>query len=109
MNAIIQYMNIKSLTKEVEDVSLLYTKKFNIDRDDDWFVLKLQEELGELTQSYLKMKGKARTNDKSEKELKDDFAKELADVFSHVLLLAKHNDIDLDEEVKEKWLVWKKK
>lgn len=83
-------------------------QKFNIERDNNWFVLKLQEELGELIQSYLMLTGKARKKGKSEEELKADFAKEVADVFCHVLLLAKFNGIDLDKEVKNKWLVWNK-
>lgn len=101
-------MDIKTLSEEVEKVSLIYTDKFGIKRDNNWLVLKLQEELGELTQSYLMLEGQARKKGKSENELKADFAKEVADVFCHVLLLAKCNDIDLDKEIKGKWLVWNK-
>lgn len=101
-------MDIKTLTDEVEKVSLLYTNKFAIKRDSDWFILKLQEELGELIQSYLMMIGQARKKEKSREELLHDFHKEVADVFSHVLLLAKHYKIDLEKEVEEKWLIWKK-
>ncbi len=101
-------MNIKDLTKEVENISKMYSKRFNIDRDGDWFILKLQEELGELIQSYLMMIRQGRNKGKSEKEIKDNFRKEVADVFSHVLLLAKFYKIDLEKEVEEKWLKWKK-
>jgi len=101
-------MDIKTLTNKVEKVSLLYTGKFGIKRDADWFILKLQEELGELTQSYLMMVGQARKKEKSKEEIVQDFRKEVADVFSHVLLLAKHHKIDLEKEVEEKWLVWSK-
>ena len=101
-------MDIQTLTEEVEKVSQTYTKKFNIKRDNNWFVLKLQEELGELVQSYLRVEGQGRKKGKTEEELKADFAKEVADVFCHVLLLAKFNNIDLDKEIKEKWLVWNK-
>jgi NTP pyrophosphatase (non-canonical NTP hydrolase) len=102
-------MDIQSLTEAVDQVSRKYTKKYNIAPDNDWFVLKLQEELGELIQSYLMMSGKARKKGKSEQKLKEDFAKEFADVFCHVLLLAKHNNIDIEKEIKNKWLVWNKK
>ena len=101
-------MDIKTLTDEVEKVSLKYTMTFSIERDASWFVLKLQEELGELIQSYLMMTGKARTKGKSEEEIRSDFEKELADVFSHVLLLAKHYDIDVEKVVEDKWLSWNK-
>lgn len=33
--------------------------------------------------------------------------KEVVDVLCHVLLLAKHHNVDLDKEISEKWLVWK--
>ncbi len=101
-------MDIKTLTEEVETVSLKYTNTFSIERDANWFVLKLQEELGELIQSYLMMTGKARTKGKSDTEIREDFEKELADVFSHVLLLAKHYDVDIEKVVEEKWLSWNK-
>lgn len=102
-------MDIKALSEEIEKVSLIYTKKFDIKRDNNWFILKIQEELGELIQSYLKLHGKARIKGKTENELKKDFAKEVADVFCHVLLLARHNNIDLEKEINKKWLIWNKK
>ena len=101
-------MNIKDLTKEVEEVSKIYSKRFDIDRDGNWFILKLQEEMGELIQSYLMMIKQGRHKGKSPEEIKDNFRKEVADVFSHVLLLAKFYKIDLEKEVGEKWLTWKK-
>lgn len=101
-------MNVKDLTREVEEISKIYSKRFKIERDSDWFILKLQEELGELIQSYLMMIRKGRNKGKSTEEIKDNFRKEVADVFSHVLLLAKFYDINLEKEVEEKWLKWKK-
>lgn len=101
-------MNIKDLTQEVEKISQIYSKRFKIERDGNWFILKLQEELGELIQSYLMMIRKGRNKGKSAVEIKDNFRKEVADVFSHVLILAKFYNIDLEKEVEEKWLKWKK-
>ncbi len=102
-------MDIKELTEEVEKISQKYTTLFKIKRDGDWYVLKLQEELGELIQSYLMMTERARTKEKSNDEMKKYFEKELADVFSHVLLLSKFYKIDLEKAVEEKWLSWNKK
>lgn len=99
-------MDIQQLGEEVERVSQRYAKNFAIERDDTWFILKLQEEVGELIQSYLMMSGKARTKGKSSEELAADFHAELADVFCHTLLLAKFYDIDLEKEVAAKWLKW---
>ena len=101
-------MDLKHIAKEVESVSQKYSGKFKVKRDSDWYILKLQEELGELIQSYLMMIGQARDKGKSAEELQKDFQKEIADVFCHVLLLAKHHEVDIEKEVNEKWLVWNK-
>jgi len=101
-------MTIKDLTKEVEQISKMYSERFEIDRDGNWFVLKLQEEMGELIQSYLMMIKQGRHKGKTPEEIKDNFRHEVADVFSHVLLLAGFYKIDLEKEVEEKWLKWKK-
>lgn len=101
-------MNINDISESVEKISLDYTKEFKIKRTSDWFILKLQEELGELTQSYLMKSGQARKKDKTIEELDQSFRDEIADVFCHVLLLAKHHKIDLEKEVQRKWLSWSK-
>ena len=87
-----------------DTVSTGYAKKNSIDRSQDWFLFKLQEEMGELTKAYVNYKGLGRKTDKTHEQLKTDLANELADVLGHVLLFAKHNQIDLDKAIKEKWL-----
>jgi NTP pyrophosphatase (non-canonical NTP hydrolase) len=99
-------MNIQAITEEIEKVSEKYTNKFEITKDSDWYILKLQEELGELIQSYLMMIGQARAKGKNQDELVQDFHREVADVFCHILLLAKHHQVDIEKEVADKWLVW---
>ncbi len=99
-------MDLTKVAKQITTVSDNYAKKFGITRNDDWYVLKLQEELGELIQSYLMMTGKGRQKNKTAAQIKEDFNKEVADVFCHVLLLAQHHGVDLDQEVSSKWLVW---
>jgi NTP pyrophosphatase (non-canonical NTP hydrolase) len=99
-------MDVKHLAREVEQVSQKYAETFNIERDATWFVLKLQEEVGELIQSYLMLSGKARAKGKSSEEIQSEFNKEVADVFCQTLLLARFYDIDLEKEIEEKWLLW---
>ncbi len=96
-------MDIKQLASEVEQVSQIYAEKFGIERDATWFILKLQEEVGEFVQSYLMLSGKARTKGKSSEEIRAEFKKEVADVFCQTLLLAQFYGIDVESEVKEKW------
>jgi NTP pyrophosphatase (non-canonical NTP hydrolase) len=97
-------MDVQQLSEAVESVSQNYAEKFTVERDATWFVLKLQEEVGELIQSYLMRSGKARTKGKSSEEIQSEFHKEVADVFCQTLLLARFYNIDLEKEVEEKWL-----
>ena len=101
-------MDLKQLTKDVQKVSEGYSAHFKIKRDSDWFILKLQEELGELIQVYLMMIGQARAKGKTKKEMKADFDSEVADVLGMILLLASHFDVDIDKAMEEKWLKWNK-
>lgn len=97
-------MDLEQLSSAVENVSQIYAEHFSIERDATWFVLKLQEEIGELTQAYLMLSGQARTKGKSPEEIQADFRKELADVLCQTLLLARHYNIDLEHEIEKKWL-----
>jgi len=101
-------MDVEHVSKAVEQVSQVYAEKFGIERDATWFILKLQEEVGELIQSYLMLSGKARTKGKSPEEIQAEFNHEVADVFCHTLLLARFYGIDLEKAVEEKWLLWNK-
>lgn len=97
-------MEINDLVKKVEAVSRNYSKQYKIKRSSSWFMLKLQEEMGELTQSYLVMTGEARQKNKSKEQIRKEFEDELADVFCHVLLLARSNTVDIEKAVDKKWL-----
>jgi NTP pyrophosphatase (non-canonical NTP hydrolase) len=102
-------VDLEQLADEVEAISNIYARKHAIERTDAWFVLKLQEEVGELTQAFLMKTGQARDKGRSAAELDTDFRAEVADVLCQVLLLARHHGIDLESAVAEKWLVWKPK
>lgn len=93
-------------TRAVERISEAYAEKFDINRDDSWFMLKLQEEVGELTQAFLAITGGARPKGRSAEELAEDFAAELSDVYCHTLLLANRFGIDLETAIQAKWMQW---
>ncbi|MER6825660.1 pyrophosphatase [Streptosporangium sp. NPDC000563] len=99
-------MDLRQLTDKVEAVSSAYARKHGITRDDTWFLLKLQEEVGELTQAFLMRSGQARDKGCSPDELELGFRAELADVLSQVLLMARHHGVDLEAEVERKWMPW---
>ena len=92
-------MSLKALTDQVAAVSDLYAEAFGIRRDDDWFLLKVQEELGELTAEHLRLTGRARGEGDAAKR-----ADEAADVLCMLLLYCRRHGIDLDEVVRRKWL-----
>ncbi len=94
-------MSLKALTDEVARVSDLYAQNYAIRRDDDWFLIKLQEELGELAQAHLRLTGRAR-GEGSEAARAD----EAADVLCMLLLYCRRHGIDLDQAVERKWLKW---
>lgn len=62
-------MNLEQLGNEVEAVSQIYASRHGIERSPEWLVLKLHEEVGELTQAFLMKTGQARPKGKSESEL----------------------------------------
>ncbi|WP_206687077.1 MazG nucleotide pyrophosphohydrolase domain-containing protein [Arthrobacter bussei] len=65
-------------------------------------MLKLHEEVGELTQAYLMKVGQARDKELSPAEINNNFAAELADVLGQVLLLVRHHDVDLESAITSK-------
>ncbi len=97
-------MKLKKLTEELEKVAIIYSKKYKIKRTGDWYMMKIQEELGELSSAYLKTTKRARTKKKTQAELQENFKEEFADVLSMLLLFARHQKIDMDKAVQEKWL-----
>lgn len=99
-------MDLARLSDDVEVISRGYARAHGFTRDETWFLLKLQEEVGELTQAFLMRAGQARSKGNSPQELDDKFGAELADVLCHVVLMARHHRVDLEEQVERKWLVW---
>lgn len=95
---------LNDLGQQLERVSAIYAERFDLNRDEDWFMLKLQEEFGELAAVFVELTGRSRPRGKTPEELKQHFAEELADVVSHVILLSRHFEIDLDKAVADKWL-----
>ena len=51
------HINVARLTNEVVAVSQIYASRYGIERDATWFMLKLQDEVGEPTQAFLMLTG----------------------------------------------------
>ena len=96
-------MNLKEISDQLAKIIDVYADKFNIRRDDDWFVLKIQEELGELSSAYLKLTQRARIGQASQADLDKNLRDEIADVVAMTLLFAKHRGIDVEDALADKW------
>jgi NTP pyrophosphatase (non-canonical NTP hydrolase) len=96
-------MEMKELTEKISEICDIYIKKYGIEKSQDWFLLKTQEELGELSAAYLKLTGRGRTGTKTQAELENNLQEEIADVLAFVLLFAKERGIDPEQAIKNKW------
>ena len=94
---------LDALQAQFEESSARYAAANGIQRDDDWFVLKLFEEVGELTQTWNKLSGRGRRHGRSEEELRQALADETADLLGHVLLFARRNGVELAAAIERKW------
>jgi NTP pyrophosphatase (non-canonical NTP hydrolase) len=97
-------VDITELSERLEKVSVRYGEVLGFERDSDWFLLKLQEEMGELTQAYLQHTGRARTKGQTPDQIRSSFHQEFADVLCQLLLLARRHNVDLPAEIDKKWL-----
>ncbi|RYG16243.1 MAG: phosphoribosyl-ATP pyrophosphohydrolase [Caulobacteraceae bacterium] len=94
-------MDLKDLTASVLRISDIYAAEHDIHRDRDWALLKLQEELGELTAEHLRLTGRARGT--SDAQALGD---EAADVLGMLLIYCARVGVDLDQAMQRKWLKW---
>ncbi len=94
-------MIFSELSEKVARISDLYAKEHGIDRSGDWAILKLQEELGELTAEHLRVSGRAR-GAADPKALAD----EAADVLGMLLIYCDRAGIDIEQAMQDKWLHW---
>lgn len=96
-------MTLKDVERNTKKIIDGYCLKHSISPDADWYIMKMQEELGELMAAHLKLTGRGRTKDKSKDELEQNFRDEIADVIAITILFAQHQGIDVENSLKEKW------
>lgn len=94
---------LKDLVLQFESASATYAAENAVERDDDWFILKLQEEMGELTQIWNRKTGRGRRKGMSDEQIATALADETADVLGHILLFAHRNGLDLPAAIERKW------
>ena len=96
--------SIRELSARIAAVGELYAKRFDIERTPDWYLLKLQEELGELTAEHVELAGRARPSGRSEAEIREALENEAADLFGQFVLYLEANGIDIESAIERKWL-----
>ena len=94
-------LDLKALQDDVLRISDIYAAEHGIDRSGDWALLKLQEELGELTAEHLRVSGRARGQEDAQAQ-----ADEAADVLGMLLIYCDGAGIDLEAAMRRKWLKW---
>ena len=94
-------MKISDLQADVLRISDIYAREHKIERSGDWALLKVQEELGELTAEHLRMSGRARGAADAGK-----LGDEAADVLGMLLIYCDQAGIDLEAAIERKWLKW---
>lgn len=94
---------LSELVPLVAEVSDTYASRNDIVRNDDWYLLKLQEELGELTAEYLKATGRGRLKGADAGAIRQALEDEAADVLATLLVFAGRHGIDLEAALERKW------
>lgn len=99
-------MDLAEWTSRLETVSAGYAEVYAVDRTPDWMLLKLMEEVGELSQAWLVASGQGRDRDRTPEQQRDAVAAECADVVAMALLAAHRMGVDVEAALRDKWLPW---
>lgn len=94
--------SLEELSELLSRVETILSERNGIVGDKDWYMLKLQEELGELTAEYLRLTG--RKKQKSDPALtRRALEDEAADLLAMLMLFARRSNIDLEAALERKW------
>ncbi len=98
-------MDFKELQSKVVQNAMDYGKKYNVKIDEEFALLKLYEEVGELAQAVLIHKKKSRPEKFVSEEIsKNELANELADILGMLIVNAHLLGIDLEKAIERKWI-----
>lgn len=98
-------MKFKDIEKAVIQNAVRYGKKYNVEIDQDFALIKLYEEVGEFAQAVLIHRKKSRPEKHVTEEVsKNELAKELADIVGMAIVNAHLLGIDLEDAINKKWI-----
>ncbi len=97
-------MEFRELQNKILQTAVDYCKKYNIKMDEDFALLKLYEETGELAQAILIHRKQSRPEKHVPIDIsKNEIAKELADIIGVAIVIAHLLDIDIEQAIDKKW------
>lgn len=100
-------MDLAILNTQIATASERNADDFGIRRSDDSAMMKLPDDLGELTKAHLRRTGRTQVAASVAPEaLQEAFKDKLADVVGTAMLLASVGQLDLDAALERKWLPW---
>ena len=98
-------MQFNEIQDKVMQNAERYGKACDIKIDEDFAILKLHEEMGELSQALLIHKKKSRPEKFLPfEESREELAMEMADVLGMLIVNAKLHGIDLEDAIDKKWI-----
>ncbi|MCL5795835.1 MAG: hypothetical protein M1338_05790 [Patescibacteria group bacterium] len=98
-------MEFKELQKKIIKNAISYNRKYHLKFDKDLALLKLYEEVGELTKAVLIHQRKCRLEKYVPAKIsKRELAQELADVLGLVVINAYLYRVDLEKIINKKWI-----
>ena len=89
---------LDALSQTAVQVAEIYAERFGAPNTSEFLLMKLSEEMGELTGAWLQRHGQGRGSATAQ-----DVADELADVLGFLLVLAAREGIDPAEALRRKW------
>ncbi len=90
--------HLNDLTEMSVKIADIYSERFDTPDDARFALMKLGEEMGELTGAWLQMHGESRGDGS-----KAAFADEIADVFGFLLVLAAREGVNPADALHRKW------
>lgn len=96
-------MDLNVIADRIEKISAQYAELYDIERSGNWALLKLAEEVGELSQAHLTATGQSRRRDSDLDASQQKLADELGDAIGMCLVYARQMGIDPTAAVTEKW------
>lgn len=98
-------MEFEELRKKIIEVGSDYRTRNDIVMDKNSTLIKLFEEVGELSQAVLIHQNKCRKSKiVKEEESKKHLSEEMADAFCLIIMCANEFDVDLEDAIDKKWL-----